>query len=259
MSSTSILRLALASVNVTPVTASSNPSAKKGSSGIPRATGGRIVKARKPKTDNAYSSSVFRPHVPASDRLRYWSSPHAIAHHHHVLSQIPVSSASNLTNVMLLSLEEKTRSNYGAGLLRFTQFCDANNISERQRCPASEILISAFIASYAGLRSTDCINGWLSGIKWWHTFQGAVWHGADMLSSVKKGVAKVVPESSRRSKREPVTLERMHCLLLGLDLTNAKDAAIYAASSVAFHGICRSAAIDDELLNPYLTTTLLMR
>jgi hypothetical protein len=157
---------------------------------------------------------------------------------------------------MLLSLEEKTRSNYGAGLLQFTQFCDFNSISEQQHCPASEILISAFIASYTGLRSSDCINSWLSGIKWWHTFQGAVWHGADMLSSVKKGVAKVIPESSQRSKREPVTLERLHSLLLGLDLTNAKDATIYAASSVAFHGICRSANFCDNHPIPYLILTL---
>jgi hypothetical protein len=77
-----------------------------------------------------------------------------------------------------------------------------------------------------------------------------------MLSSVKKGIAKVVPESSRRSKREPVTLEYMHCLLLGLDLTNAKDAAIYAAASIAFHGI--SADLCDYLSNPYLVSFLLM-
>ncbi|KIM75938.1 hypothetical protein PILCRDRAFT_13141 [Piloderma croceum F 1598] len=138
---------------------------------------------------------------------------------------------------MLLSLKEKTRSNYGAGLLRFTQFCDSHNISKVDRCPASEVIISAFIASYAGLHSSDCINGWLLGIKWWYKFQGAEWNGGDMLTMVKKGVAKLVPTSSRWDKREPVTLERMHCLLRGLDLSNAKDAAIYAASSVAFHGI----------------------
>jgi hypothetical protein len=97
---------------------------------------------------------------------------------------------------MLLSLEEKTCSNHSMGLLWFTQFCDINNISEQLCCPTSKILISAFIASYAGLRSSDCINGWLSGVKWWHTFQGADWHSGDMLSSVKKGIAKVVPESS---------------------------------------------------------------
>ena len=62
-----------------------------------------------------------------------------------------------------------------------------------------------------------------------------------MLAMVKKGVAKLVPESSRRDKRNLVTLEHMHCLLHGLDLSNVKDAAVYGASSVAFHGLCRSA------------------
>jgi len=142
-------------------------------------------------------------------------------------------------DVMLSSLDSKTRSNYGAGLLRFTQFCDQLCIPEKERCPASEVLISAFIASYAGRRSTDCINGWLAGLRFWHTYQGATWLGGSILRSVKKGVAKSVPESSHRKKCNPVTLEHMHCLLRYLDLSNAKDAAIYSASTAAFHGICR--------------------
>jgi hypothetical protein len=101
---------------------------------------------------------------------------------------------------MLLSLEEKTHSNYGASLLQFTQFCYYHNISEADRCPASEVIISAFIASYAGLHLVDCINGWLSGIKWWHTFHGAKWNGDHMLATVKKGIAKLVPDSFRQDK-----------------------------------------------------------
>jgi hypothetical protein len=142
---------------------------------------------------------------------------------------------------MLLSLEEKTCSNYGASLLHFTQFCDSHNISKVDHCPASEVIISAFVASYASLHSSDCVNRWLLGIKWWHMFQGAEWNGGDMLTTVKKGVAKLVPTSSRWDKREPVTLECMHCLLHGLDLSNAKDTTIYTASSIAFHRICRFA------------------
>jgi len=66
---------------------------------------------------------------------------------------------------------------------------------------------TAFIASYAGRRSSDCIKNWLSGIKWWHISQGARWYGGDMLTTVKKGVTKLVPDSSRRDIREPVTLK----------------------------------------------------
>ncbi|KIM86112.1 hypothetical protein PILCRDRAFT_65676, partial [Piloderma croceum F 1598] len=146
---------------------------------IPCTLEGRISKPRKPKNNNKYSPSSFRPHVPASERLRCWTSPHVISHHNNITSCLPISTASTLLRIMLLSLEEKTHSNYGASLLRFTQFCDSHNISEVDRCPASEVIISAFIASYAGLCSSDCINGWLSGIKWWHTFQGAEWNGGD--------------------------------------------------------------------------------
>jgi hypothetical protein len=186
-----ILRLALASVNVTPDTANSNSLfSHKNKSGTPRVSGGRISKCRKAKSINKYSSSSYRPHVLASDQLRFWSSPYTVSRQNAIISHIPATISANLMDVMLVSLEEKTRSNYGAGLLRFTQFCDTHGIAEADRCPASEVLISAFIASYAGLRSSDCINSWLSGIKWWHIFQGAEWYGGNMLATVKKGVAK---------------------------------------------------------------------
>jgi len=236
MFSASIIHQALASADATPVVASSLPN--RIGFGIPRASGGRITKTKKSRPVNSHASSIFRPHVLASERLRLWVSPHALSNRNRV-SQIPSSAASILLDVMLSSLEPKTRSNYGAGLLRFHQFCDQLGIPEHDRCPASDALLSAFIASFAGKRSSDCVNGWLAGLKFWHTFQSAPWLGDRMLSSVKKGVAKLVPTESRRDKTEPVTLEHLHCLLRYLDLSNAKDAAIYAASTTAFHGVCR--------------------
>ena len=193
------------------------------------------------KTINKYSSSSYCPHVLASDQLQFWSSPYAISRRNAIISHIPATISANLMDVMLVSLEEKTQSNYGARLLCFTQFCDTHGIAKADHCPASKVLISAFIASYAGLCSSDCINSWLSGIKWWHIFQGVEWYGGNMLVTVKKGVAKLVPESSQRDKRDPVTLEHMHCLLHGLNLSNMKDVAVYDASSVTFYGLCRLA------------------
>jgi len=240
MFSSWIIRQALASADVTSAVASQSPiPSNRGRIGIPRTSGGRITKTRKPHSGNSYTASSFRPRVLASERLRRWVTPHAVAHFNQVISHISLPATSVLMEVMLSSLEPKTRSNYGAGLLRFTQFCDQLAIPEHDRCPASEVLISAFIAAYAGRRSTNCISGWLAGLKFWHTFQGAPWLGGPMLQSVKKGVAKLVPDTSRRDKREPVTIEHLHCLLLNLDLSNAKDAAVYSASTSAFHGVCR--------------------
>ena len=239
MFSTSIIQQVLASANMTSAVASSSRITNKDGLSLPRTSDGQITKTRKPRSGNSYASSSLCPHVLASERLRCWITPHALSHHDRVISQIPLSVASVLMEVMLSSLEPKTRSNYGAGLLRFTQFCDQLAIPELDRCPASETLVSAFIASYAGKQSVDCVNGWLAGLRFWHTFQGAPWLGGPILSSVKKGVAKLIPDQSHRDKSEPVTLEHFHCLLRGLDLSNAKDATIFSASTIAFHGVCR--------------------
>jgi hypothetical protein len=236
MFSASIIHQALASADAAPAVASSLPN--RIGFGIPCTSGGRITKAKKSHPGNSHASSIFRPHVLASERLRYWVTPHALSHRN-LVSQIPPSAASILMEVMISSLEPKTRSNYGTSLLHINQFCDQLDISEHDQCPASEALISAFIASFVGKRSSDCVNGWLAGLKFWHTFQGAPWLGDRMLSSIKKGVAKLMPAESQRDKSDPVTLEHLHCLLHNLDLSNTKDAAIYAASSAAFHGVCR--------------------
>jgi hypothetical protein len=239
MFSTSIIRQALASADVTHAVASAPSIPIRDGLGIPRMASGRISKTRKPRSDNAYAPSLLRPHILAFERLCCWVSPQAFSHHTYVTSQISLSTASTLMEVMLSSLEPKTRSNYGASLLHFTQFCDLLAIPKNDRCPASEVLVLAFIASYAGKRSTECINGWLAGLKFWHTFQGAPWLGGPMLCSVKKGVAKLVPDESHQDKSEPVTLKHLHCLLRNLDLSNSKDAAVFSASTAAFHGICR--------------------
>ncbi|KAJ7652617.1 hypothetical protein B0H17DRAFT_1214879 [Mycena rosella] len=126
---------------------------------------------------------------------------------------------------MLLGLDEGTRSNYGAGLLRFTQFCDVLAIREEARMPASAHLT---------------LNNWLAGLKTWHDINGAEWNGdSPQMRRVKAGVKKLVPATSKRAKRPPVTLEHMYALYLSLDLTNCKDAAIWVVACVAFWGCCR--------------------
>jgi hypothetical protein len=105
--------------------------------------------------------------------------------------------------------------------------------------PASESLLSTFAASAAGHLSDKTLASWLAGLHYWHTVNGATWHGNDMLHHVRRGFAKLVPPSSKRAKRPPVTLEAMIALRSGLDLTNAFDAAVWAIAAVAFWSCCR--------------------
>jgi hypothetical protein len=62
------------------------------------------------------------------------------------------------TQVMIHSLDQDTRSNYGTGLVQFTQFCDSINVPESQRMPASEALLAQFIAAFAGITTEG--EGW---------------------------------------------------------------------------------------------------
>ncbi|KAI5981618.1 DNA breaking-rejoining enzyme [Pisolithus albus] len=133
---------------------------------------------------------------------------------------------------MLQSLDPNTRSNYGAGLLRFTQFCDDMSIAESERMPASSELLSMFAAHYAGKLSQKTLNNWLAALHFWHIVNGAPWHGNDMLRHL-------VPPSSKRAKRPPVTLEALCILHDRLDLSNTFDASVWALASLAFWSCCR--------------------
>ncbi|EGO27016.1 hypothetical protein SERLADRAFT_368511 [Serpula lacrymans var. lacrymans S7.9] len=143
---------------------------------------------RTPRLNNCIQQSSHCPHVLASDRL-------------------------------LLC-------NYGAGLLQFTQYCDQLNIPEENCMPASETLLTAFSAHAAGSISLSALNNWLAGLHFWHTINGAPWHGHEMLHHVRRGVTKLVPISSKHTKRPPVTIEALLSLCHGLDLTNSLDASL---------------------------------
>lgn len=202
-------------------------------------TEGRLRVPRRPRRDAQILPSSHRPPVLASDRVLLWTTPHSHTFQTSLEAELPNTAILKLFRCMTFSLDENTRSNYGAGLLRFTQFCDAHNIPEVNRMPASEALLSSFSASAAGSASESALSNWLAGLHYWHVLNGATWHGADMLHHVRRGFAKLVPPSAKRAKRPPVTIEAMVALGAGLDLSNAFDAAVWAVACVAFWSCCR--------------------
>jgi hypothetical protein len=234
---------ALACAGVVSVSAPQpSPAAQIALSSVPQGKGGRIPKPRKPKAGCEYNPSPYRPLVTAKNRIRCWTSPFTASHQNNLLSELPLSEAQTLMDVMLRSLDASTQSCYTTGLLRFTQYCDRLHISEIKRVPASEPLLAAFIANWAGKILSSTTNTWLLGLKFWHEYQGAPWSGANLLRITKAGVEKMVPPSSKREKRSPVTIQHMHCLTSHLDQSNPMDAAVLSSASSGFWGACRSAA-----------------
>ncbi|KAJ7109090.1 hypothetical protein C8R43DRAFT_1099845 [Mycena crocata] len=199
----------------------------------------RFRKPRKPRAGCEYSPSPLRPVVLAHERIQKWTTPATIIYLESKKEFAP-EIFQKLIEVMLLGLDESTRSNYGAGLLRFTQFCDSLGIHEEARMPASGHLLAIFAADAAGYSSDGTVNNWLAGLRIWHDVNGAQWNGdSPQMKRVKAGVKKLVPPTSKRAKRPPVTIEHMYMLYAKLDLTDCRDAAIWAAACVAFWGCCR--------------------
>lgn len=197
--------------------------------------------------------SSRRPNVLASDRVLRWTTPHSDVFQSSLDSQLSSLAILKLFQVMLFSLDENTCSNYGAGLLRFTQYCDSHHIPEHSRMPASEILLSSFAASAAGSVSESALNNWLAGLQYWHVVNGATWHGSDMLHHVRHRFAKLIPPSAKRAKHPPVVIEALTTLKLGLDLSNAFDAAVWAIASVVFWSCCQLGELiipSQNLFNP---------
>ncbi|KAF5376117.1 hypothetical protein D9615_007777 [Tricholomella constricta] len=153
-------------------------------------------------------------------------------------SFIPPDYQPLLYTRFLESLSSSTRQSYGAGLLRFTQFCDRLRIPEEQHMLASDLLLSMFVADASGSHSDNCIRNWLNGLRSWHILNRAEWHGQDPWVLTYWKVADKLGVPFKRLPRSPITAKHLLALHQKLDLKAPRDAAIWAAALTAFWG-CR--------------------
>ncbi|KAJ6528613.1 hypothetical protein DFH09DRAFT_1094305 [Mycena vulgaris] len=114
---------------------------------------GRYRKRRKPRAGCEYSPCQFIIAVLANERLQKWEPPCTTVYRQAQNGTAGPAGFQKFIEVMLLGLDESTRSNYGAGLLCFTQFCDTLSIREEARMPASAHLLAIFTSDAAGYSS----------------------------------------------------------------------------------------------------------
>ncbi|KAF5388281.1 hypothetical protein D9615_000285 [Tricholomella constricta] len=195
--------------------------------------------AKTPSEDNSYTQSPYRPPVPADQRLLLWTTPHSRVAQTSIDSQIPPDYQPLLYSRFLESLSRSTRQSYGAGLLRFTQFCDHRlRIPEEQRMPASDLLLSIFVADASGSHSGNCIRNWLNGLRAWHILNRADWHGHNPWVLTYRKAADKLGVPFKRPPRSPITAKHLLALHQKLNLNTPRDAAVWAAALAAFWG-CR--------------------
>jgi len=198
-------------------------------------------KPRKSKNQkNMLMPSPFHPHVLAAERVFKWHTPYSIQCQTHLETVFPQTHLNKLQHVLGEAVMPKTREGWGAGLLRFNQYCDSISLPEEGQMPASELLLALFVANCAaGKVSSSTVDKWLAGIHRGHQVADALWFSSHLLSQVKKGATKLAPSDSRHPKRCPITLEHLDALRRHLDLTNSFDATVYAVACVAFWACCR--------------------
>lgn len=187
---------------------------------------------------NTKPDSSLRPKVPASDRIHSWEMPFSIQFKKELQDSLPADLISTLQSSIFRALAPNTRNSYGAGILRFIEFCDKYNIPEASRMPASNILLAAFVSDHSGTCSGSCIKNWMSGIKAWHDFNGAPWSGDSRFVHLARSTASKEGSSFPRPQRNPITLDHLRSLHSHLNLSDPSHAALWAIATCAFWG-CR--------------------
>lgn len=194
--------------------------------------------ARRPLSKNEWKESPFRPLVPADRRILMWTTPHSLHTQASMNDEISTRLQEKIYSALLQATSDGTRESYGAGLLRFTQFCDREEVSESLRMPASATLLSAFIAEASGSCTGECIRNWLSGLRLWHLYNRAEWNGKDSwVRSLQKSADKA-GAPLKRPARNPISMEHLSALRNNVDITSHFGAAVWAAALAAFWG-CR--------------------
>ena len=177
--------------------------------------------------------------VLAADCFHLWLTPYGIDQAKLDSIEFPNDILAKRRTILSHAVKPTTLSNYAAGLIRFTKFCNNYAIPERDRMPASKKLLVTFVTTRgAGSVGGGTINSWISGIKLWHQINFAPWHGGEILKRAIESASHSAPKSSCLAKRDPVTLQHTQALYDHLDLSVAFDAAILAIASIAFLSCC---------------------
>jgi hypothetical protein len=198
--------------------------------------------------------SPLRPHCKARDRLRLWlpsvnTSPSSSTH---AAIEITEERLDRVLDVIEASWTERTKETYGSGLLVFQVYCDLNIIPEHLRCPISQPLLSAFIASCAGAYSGSSVSNFVAGIRAWHVLHSQPWAvNANELKSILEGASRLAPRSSKQPKRIPFERNILLLFLTYMDLQSPRDAAIYACLVITFYSVSRLGEFTVPAINKF--------
>ena len=83
---------------------------------------------------NKLANSFLLPHISAPDCFLNWMAPYGLTKLHDLSQFLPPHPVAQEQVILVWAVRPKTLSNYGVGLLRFTQFCDHFNSQKHLGC-----------------------------------------------------------------------------------------------------------------------------
>ena len=183
--------------------------------------------------------SHLRPHCLAKDRLRQWIPMTSQATEADITSPSR-AERERVKDTMVHAWEEDTREAYGSGLLMWHCFCNDRGTSEQARAPASQALISAFVAHMASAYSGKTISNYLHGVRAWHILHSVPWQlDKNEMDTMLRAAEKLTPASSKRKKRCPYTPGFIVALRQQMNLEEPLDAAVFACLTTCFYATAR--------------------
>lgn len=126
--------------------------------------------------------------------------------------------------------------NYASAIRMFLAFCASHDIPPAQMFPASDYLITAFIASQKASLSSSTIRNYLSGIRAWHISNGFAFSHSDRLNLISKASR---PLANKLPPRPPVSLEMLQALCSSLKVEDLFDCCVLACATTAFWGLAQ--------------------
>ncbi|KAJ3964507.1 hypothetical protein EV361DRAFT_766251, partial [Lentinula raphanica] len=152
---------------------------------------------------------------------------YAISQKNEIRTSIPDHLLVEAEKLVGSGITIETKTSYAAGLLRWHQFCDEENVPEEDRMPASYVLIAAFVSRHAGKYSGSTIRSWLSALRAWHVLNHASWPEKSPWLTLARRAANQLGSHRRRPSRVPVTLQHLLCLRSRLDLSTPFHCAVW--------------------------------
>ena len=156
---------------------------------------------------------------------------------------IPTLSETDRERVkdtMMHAWEEDTRASYGAGLLMWHCFCDGRATPEAEQAPASQALLSAFVAHMAAAYSGKTISNYLNRVRAWHLLHSIPWVlEKNEMDAMLQAADKLTPSSSKRKKHRLYTPDFISAVRQQLDLKKPLNVAVYACLTTCFYASAR--------------------